>query len=133
MHPSRLREGLMAHLTLTRQVALLSLVPMVALGFLLARVLQAQIVARTLADANESIQLVAKLGIQPRLTPRDMQVGLSPEGLRNLDAQLRARSTTKNLARLKIWNARFLTIYSDDHRLIGHKFPPSDELRSALA
>src|ERR1700682_328735 len=133
MHPSRLRKGLAAHLTLTRQVALLSLVPIVALGFVLAHVLQAQIVAQTLADANESISLVAKIGIQPRLTPRDLRGGLSAEGLRSLDAQLRARSTTRNLARLKIWNARYVTVYSDDHLVIGHKYPPSDELRSALA
>jgi hypothetical protein len=35
--------------------------------------------------------------------------------------------------RLKIWNAQYKAIYSDDHRLIGHTYPPSDELRSALA
>jgi len=35
-------------LGLTRQVALLSLVPMVVFGFVLARVLQAQIVSRAL-------------------------------------------------------------------------------------
>ena len=102
MHPSRLRKGLAAHLTLTRQVALLSLVPIVALGFVLAHVLQAQIVAQTLADANESISLVAKIGIQPRLTPRDLRAGLSAEGLRSLDAQLRARSTTR-ASRVTAW------------------------------
>ena len=58
-----------AHLSLTRQVALLSLVPIVALGFVLARVLQSQIVSRTLADATESARIIAHIGIQPRLTP----------------------------------------------------------------
>jgi len=124
---------LLGRLSLTQQVALLSLLPVVALGFVLARVLQAQIVARSLADANQSIGLVAKIGIQPLLSPQDLRQGLTPVELRNLDAQLRARSTTQNLVRLKIWNAQFKTVYSDDHRLIGHVYSPSDELRSAIA
>ena len=70
----------------------MSLVPIVALGFILARVLQRQIITRTLADAGESAQLVARLGIQPRLTPSDLRNGLSARGIRELDEQLRARS-----------------------------------------
>ena len=46
------RARLLGRLGLTQQVALLSLVPMIVLGFILARVLQAQIVSRTLADAS---------------------------------------------------------------------------------
>ena len=69
-----------ARLSLTGQVALLSLIPIVALGFVLARVLQTQIVQHTLADAGESAQLVARLGIQPWLTPRDLREGLSARG-----------------------------------------------------
>ena len=133
MHRGSVRRSLAGRLSLTQQVALLSLVPIVALGFVLARVLQTQIVTRTVADASQSARLIAQIGIQPRLSPRDLREGLSAEELRNLDTQLRARSTTKNLARLKIWSARYMTIYSDDHRLIGHTFAPSDELRSALA
>lgn len=87
----RLRLG--GHLTLTRQVALLSLVPIVALGFILARVLQTQIVTRTLADADQSAGLIARVGIQPRLSPQDLRQGLTPAGVRQLDRQLaRARS-----------------------------------------
>jgi diguanylate cyclase (GGDEF)-like protein len=120
-------------LSLTQQVALMSLVPIVALGFVLARVLQAQIDARSLADASQSIALIAKIGIQPRLTAHDLQNGLSPAAVRSLDSQLSGRATAKNLVRLKIWNAHDRAIYSDDHTLIGRTFPPSDELRSALA
>ena len=121
------------HLSLTQQVALLSLVPMVALGFVLARVLQAQIVTRTLADADQSAQLIAHVAIQPRLSAGDLRRGLSAEGVRALDAQLRGRSVSQNLARIKIWNTRNEVVYSDDHRLIGHTFPPSEDLQDALA
>jgi diguanylate cyclase (GGDEF)-like protein len=121
------------HLTLTRQVALLSLVPIVALGLILARVLQEQIVERSLADADQSAQLIARIGIQPRLTPDDLRYGMTPGGVRALDEQLRARSVTQDLARIKIWNTRDTVIYSDDHSLIGRTLPPSDDLVDALA
>jgi diguanylate cyclase (GGDEF)-like protein len=121
------------HLTLTRQVALLSLVPIVALGLILARVLQGQIVERSLADADQSAQLIARIGIQPRLTPHDLRYGMSAGGMRALDEQLRTRSVTQDLARIKIWNAHDTVIYSDDHSLIGRTLPPSDDLLDALA
>ncbi len=130
----RHRDGrLLRRLTLTRQVALLSLVPIVALGFILARVLQAQIVSRALSDADQSAQLIARIGIQPRLTPRDLRYGLSAAGVRSLDEQLRARSVTQDLARIKIWNTKDQVIYSDDHSLIGRTLTPSDDLLNALA
>jgi diguanylate cyclase (GGDEF)-like protein len=122
-----------ARLSLTGQVALLSLVPIVALGFVLARVLQAQIVQRTLADAGQSAQLVARMGVQPWLTPADLRDGLSPQSIRALDKQLRARSVS-DLARIKIWSAAGRIVYSDDHTLIGRSLgADDDDLHDALA
>lgn len=119
--------------SLTQKVALLSLIPIVALGFVLARVLQDQIVARAVADASQSAQIVARIGIQPRLTAVDLRDGLTPAGVRSLDKQLQARSVTQDLARIKIWNTSHRVIYSDDHQLIGRTLPPSDDLLNALA
>jgi diguanylate cyclase (GGDEF)-like protein len=133
MRARRERLSLGGRLGLTRQVALLSLLPMVVFGFVLARVLQAQIVARTLADATESARIIAHLGIQPHLSAQDLRTGLSPAGVRALDQQLSARSVTQDLARIKIWNSHFKVIYSDDHSLIGRTLPPSDDLQDALA
>jgi diguanylate cyclase (GGDEF)-like protein len=127
------RVGVFGRLGLTRQVALLSLVPMVVLGFVLARVLQAQIVSRTLADATESARVIAHIGIQPHLSAQDLRSGLSPAGVRALDEQLSARSVTQNLARIKVWNSHYKVIYSDDHELIGRTLMPSDDLLHALA
>ncbi len=122
-----------ARLSLTTQVALLSLIPIVALGFVLARVLQAQIVQRTLADADQSAQLVARLGVQPWLTPRDLHEGLSAQSVHRLDEQLRTRSVS-DLARIKIWSAAGRIVYSDDHALIGHRLgADDDDLHDALA
>ncbi len=122
-----------ARLSLTTQVALLSLIPIVALGFVLARVLQTQIVQRTLADADQSAQLVARLGVQPWLTPRDLHEGLSARSIHTLDKQLRTRSVS-DLARIKIWSAAGRIVYSDDHPLIGRRLgADDDDLQDALA
>ena len=133
MRPYHGRGRSIRHLTLTRQVALLSLVPIVALGLILARVLEAQILARALTDADQSAQLIARIGIQPRITPHDLRYGVSAGGVRSLGEQLRARSVTRDLARIKIWNAHDRVIYSDDHSLIGRVLEPSDDLTDALA
>jgi diguanylate cyclase (GGDEF)-like protein len=120
-------------LSLTQKVALLSLVPIVALGFVLARVLQAQIVTRAVQDASQSAQMLARLGIQPRLSPADLRRGLSAAELQAMNRQLSARSPAQSLARIKIWNTSFRVVYSDDHQLVGRSFAPSDELEGALA
>ena len=52
--------------------------------------------------------------------------------MRELDQQLRARSTTENLARIKIWNTAHVVVYSDDHRLIGRTLPAASDLQEAL-
>jgi diguanylate cyclase (GGDEF)-like protein len=129
----RLRRGPSLRLSLTQQVALLSLVPIVALGFILTRVLEGQIVSHSLSDASQSARLIANIGIEPRLTPLELSAGLSPAEVRGLDQQLRERSTTENLARIKIWNAQDTVIYSDDHSAIGRTFLASDDLENALA
>jgi diguanylate cyclase (GGDEF)-like protein len=120
-------------LSLTGQVALLSLIPILALGFVLASVLRTQVTTTALDDASRSAQLLARIAVQPRLTPADLRNGLNATGVRELDRQLRARSATQDLARIKIWNTQDRVIYSDDHGLIGRTIPPSDDLRDALA
>src|SRR5208282_1920598 len=118
--------------TLTQQVALLSVVPMLILGFVLARVLQAQMLGRTLAEETRAARLIAHIGIQPELTPREVSEGLDATKIGDLDRQLRTAAVKHDLARIKIWNARHMVIYSDDHSLIGRTLEPSDDLEDAL-
>jgi diguanylate cyclase (GGDEF)-like protein len=124
---------LVGRLTLTQRVALTSLVPMVVLGFALTSVLEQQVERHSVADAGQSARLIASIGIQPRLTPSEVRDGLSAQQIEGLDQQLRARSATENLARIKIWNAAHTIVYSDDHSLIGRTFHDVEDLESALA
>lgn len=125
-------KRLPGYLTLTQRVALLSLVPMVVLGFVLTGVIERQVASHSVADASQSARLIANIGIQPRLSPHALRAGLTQAEIRGLDEQLRARSTTENLARIKIWNAAHVVVYSDDHRLIGHSFSAATDLNDAL-
>ncbi len=126
------RGTLAGWLTLTRRVALLSLVPIVALGFVLARVLQSQVQTRALADATQSARLVATLGILPKLTPETLRNGLSAATIAELDRQLHVPAVRRDLARIKIWNSRDVIVYSDENKLIDRTPPPSDDLADAL-
>jgi diguanylate cyclase (GGDEF)-like protein len=132
MRLTRRLRRVAGRLSLTRKVALLSLLPMLALGLVLARVLQAQVVDRTLADATRSAAIIAHLGVQPKLTPQSLRDGLSRPTIRALDRELSAPSVGRDLARIKVWNARHTVIYSEDHTLIGRTLAPSDDLRDAL-
>jgi diguanylate cyclase (GGDEF)-like protein len=119
-------------LTLTQRVALLSLVPMVVLGFALTSVIERQVEQHSVDSASQSARLIAEIGIQPRLTATELRRGLTRAQVGQLDDQLRARSATENLARIKIWNTGHTVVYSDDHRLIGRMFPGVDDLEEAL-
>jgi diguanylate cyclase (GGDEF)-like protein len=132
MRPTRAYRRLVGRLSLTQRVALSSLVPMVVLGVVLTTVIERQVETHSVADASQSARLIANIGIQPRLTPREVRDGLSPAEIRALDDQLRDRSATENLARIKIWNADHVVVYSDDHRLIGRRFEDVEDLEAAL-
>jgi len=133
MRAVRRTQNLIGRLSLTRQVALLSLLPMLALGLVLTRVLQNQIVARTLADATRSARIIAHFGVQPKLSPQRMKEGLTAAQVAALDMQLSAPRVGEDLARIKVWNAEDQVVYSEDHSLIGQRLTPSDDLEAALA
>jgi diguanylate cyclase (GGDEF)-like protein len=133
--PLRLRVRWPAgvRISLTQKVALLSLVPMVLIGLILTRVIATRIEAHSLENATQAARLIANLGIQPHLTPSELRNGLSADEIKDLDKQLRQRSTAESLVRIKIWNSGHVVVFSDKHSLIGHSFAISDDLRDALA
>jgi diguanylate cyclase (GGDEF)-like protein len=120
-------------LSLTRQVALLSLLPMIALGLILARVLQTQLVARSLSDATRSARIIARVGVQPELNPNNLARGLSKREIATLDQIVSQPAVGQELARIKVWNAHDTVVYSEDHSLIGRHLAPSDDLEAALS
>jgi hypothetical protein len=71
-------------LSLLGKFALVSLIPIVLLGLVLAKTLQVQIRNQALTSARQLAALVARLDIQPQLRPEDLSQGLTQERLQRL-------------------------------------------------
>jgi signal transduction histidine kinase len=119
-------------LSLLGKFAIVSLIPIVVLGLVLAKTLQVQIRNQALTNARQLAALVAHIDIQPQLTPDDLSQGLTPDRLQRLDQALHAGLVGTEIARVKIWSRDLRVVYSDDPTLIGRTFPSSDELAEAL-
>ena len=93
---------------------MVSLVLIAVLGVALAQLLRSQIDDRALRNAEQSAEQVARIGIQPQLSPEDLERGLAPERLRDLDAAVREDLSTGNLAGLRVWNRDGRVVYADE-------------------
>ena len=69
--------------------SLLSLLLIVGLGGVLAKVLESQIEQRALANAEQIARVTAQVGVAPRLVARDLRAPLSQLRLTQLDTELR--------------------------------------------
>ena len=119
--------GLLGHFSVV------SLVLIVALGVALGATLRSQIDDRALRNAEESAEQVARIGIQPQLSPTDLERGIAPERLRDLDSAVREDLSTGNLAGLRVWNRDGRVVYADEGTLVGQQLEPSEGLLTALS
>jgi signal transduction histidine kinase len=111
---------------------LLALVPVVALGVVLAHVLNSDIQQRYLDTSKSSATLIAQVGIQPLLSVQQMTNGLSPAEVNSIDDKLHTASISNEVDRIKVWNHDGKIVYSDNATLIGKTFPIDDDLGHAL-
>ncbi len=111
---------------------LLALVPVVALGFVLAQELNSDLQQRYLESARTSATLIAQAGIQPQLDQLDMQNGLTQAQVNDIDTRLHGASISSEVRRIKVWNRKGTVIYSDNAGLIGRTFPIDGDLKDAL-
>jgi diguanylate cyclase (GGDEF)-like protein len=119
-------------LSLVQKFGLLSLGAFALLWLALAYTLRVQVRAQATDSAAQAAELVARLGIQPHLRPDDLRDGLTPARVAELDRLLEGGRLGEQVVRLKIWSRDSRVVYSDDPRLIGRVFPPSEDLREAL-
>src|SRR5919199_3201559 len=121
-----------SRVSLLAKFGILSMVPIVLLGIVLAQSLSGFVRSRALANARQAASIAARLGIQPRLSEQDLRSGLGQKRLQSLDRALRSAVLGHEVARIKIWSRGGRVVYSDDADLIGRRFPASDELEEAL-
>src|SRR5712691_10115 len=125
--------GLRPRVGLVGKFAIASLVPIVALGIVLAHVLRTEIRQRALVNARQSATLLEQSLIQPQLTAADLRGRLRAGRVRTLDQLLQASLAGNEIARIKIWKRDGRPVYATDHAIIGKRFAPSEELRTALS
>jgi diguanylate cyclase (GGDEF)-like protein len=120
-------------LSLLGQFSLLSLVLIVALGLVLATVLEGQIERRALDNAEQLAQVTAQVGVAPQLVSRDLTRPMSKLRMSQIDTELRQSGLgSVGLERVKIFNSRADLVYSDDRTLVGTSELHSTRVRKAL-
>jgi len=112
---------------------LLALVPVLALGAVLAHELNVDVQQRYLETARSSASLITQVGIQPLLTAQQVDSGLTPTEVADIDDKLQGAAVSKDVRRIKVWNKAGTVVYSDNHALIGRTFRPDEDLQAALS
>ncbi|HEV2140176.1 MAG TPA: histidine kinase dimerization/phospho-acceptor domain-containing protein [Candidatus Dormibacteraeota bacterium] len=110
----------------------IALVPVLVLGVVLARALNSDVQQRFLDTARSSAAILTQVGIQPLFTEQDINNGLTPNLVPQIDAKLQGAAVSTEVDRLKVWNRQGTIVYSDNHGLIGKSFPIDDDLNNAL-
>src|SRR5579872_6564218 len=111
----------------------LALIPVIALGAVLAHALNSDVQQRYLDTEKTGATVLTQVGIQPLFSRDQMSDGLSAADVALIDERLQGASVSKEVRRLKVWNRSGAIIYSDNHSLIGRTLPIDDDLKDALA
>jgi len=112
--------------------ALLSATAVGLLGIALAQVETAHERSSATSDAASSAQLLVQVGLQPHIDPSDLTAGLPPETIAALDSAFQAGLNDGQLVRIKLWSADGEVLYSDQHELIGQRFPIDGDRQEGL-
>jgi two-component system NarL family sensor kinase len=108
--------------------AIAAIVVALALGAVAARRLAE---AEAVRDAAERADLIVTTALQPVLTDR-LAAG-DAHAMQALDRVVREQLIGHPLVRVKIWSTDGRVLYSDEPRLMGERFPLSEDDREALA
>jgi diguanylate cyclase (GGDEF)-like protein len=110
--------------------AIVSLIPLAALGFGLFYFLQGQMRSRALDGTRSAATLVARSSVEPIVAHADLRAPLDARLRRELVVS-RTQLHAAGVVRIKLWNLDGKVVYSDKRNLIGRTFPRSDELVEA--
>jgi diguanylate cyclase (GGDEF)-like protein len=115
------------------QFGVVSAVLVIGLGLVLGSALEDTVQQRALAQAEDTAAGMARLAVQPVLSPADFAAGeIAPQRLADLRETLRGVTADGSVERLKVFDRRGTLLYSDETRLIGQR-STSDDLDTALA
>ncbi len=114
--------------------AVVSLVLVVLLGVLMAKLLASMIAARGLQSATDAAVLTTTIAVQPLLTADDLTRKLPADKVAALDRVVQGSRAGTEIARIKIWRGDELLYTADPHTRTPPSTGagPSDELAAAL-
>ncbi|WP_344687081.1 putative bifunctional diguanylate cyclase/phosphodiesterase [Blastococcus jejuensis] len=128
-------------LSLLTRFGVASLVLTIAVGFVLSSVLSTAITERAREQAEWTVLVAVRLGLQPQLSPEDLEQGIDPARLAPVGAAVQgaaadlqrggAELDDMDPVELKIFNRDGEIVYSDEADLIG-RTTESDEFEAAL-
>ena len=121
-----------SRLSLLGRFSLMSLAVIATLGLAIGLTLKRQIEHRALARASQLAEVVAELGVRPRLERDDFVCALPARRIRALDAALRDFAAERGVTRMKVFNGEGEIVYADDHSLIGEAERDESGVREAL-
>ena len=103
-----------------------------ALGAVLAHLLNTDVQQRYLESSRVSATLLTQVGVQPLLNSQQVANGLTPAEVATVDQKLQGAALSDEVRRLKVWSRAGMIVYSDNHALIGRTFKIDDDLHDAL-
>jgi signal transduction histidine kinase len=112
------------------QFAVTGLAAVALLGFVAVQVLQRTGRTEAIRDAKRETALAGQGIVQPAIT-RSLLAGM-PAAISQMDRVVHRYVLRDPVVRIKIWNAAGEILYSDEHRLIGSRYPLPPEERAAL-
>ena len=111
------------------QFAVTGLVAMVAVAVAAGIVFRTAGADESVRDARAATRALADAAVEPNLT-RALLAG-DRGGIARFDRFVRARVLGEGVVRVKLWTPGGRVVYSDEHRLIGSRYPlASDDLKA---
>jgi diguanylate cyclase (GGDEF)-like protein len=105
--------------------ALITAVPVVLLGLVLAASFRTEATQRGVAEGRSEATLVAQTAVEPILDGRPLSQGMSPTEVAALDRLVKRAVGDKHVLRMRLRNLAGPVVYSDDGS--GFKDKPEDE------
>src|SRR5690242_16914475 len=101
------------------------LIAVTLIGFASVEVLRRTSANEAIDDAKQVTRLAGEGIVAPLLT--DALLAGNPQAQARLDALVRKRVLVNGIVRVKVWTPSGRIVYSDEHQLIGRRYPLAPE------
>jgi diguanylate cyclase (GGDEF)-like protein len=114
------------------EFGVVSLVPIVVLGLIVAQSLRESIRDRAIDRSKQEALVVTKLAIEPQLSTSDFDRDVPPEKRDRIDNALTEGALGRRIVNASVRNRAGRIVYSMDHRSIGRIAPATLQSKAAL-